>query len=234
MDANVVMIIGAIGFLLGIFFLFLFFMRRISRTSRRLSGKKEMSPGIYTSFRNLLLIFLWIIVSISILFIGFFLRSYHSFTLEKPVAEVYIQSTDTPNTILLSLSLFSENGSESEPEAFSLKGDQWVLEGDILKWNPWLNFLGMQTRYRFTRIRGRYLSTEDEKNRPGSVYSLVSDESNPFWRYMYRYGSRMPFVSSAYGNAVFQDSAIGKRFLISVTASGFIAREKLGGVARKE
>lgn len=234
MDATIVMIIGAIGFFLGIFFLFLFFIRRINRTSRRLSGKKEKSPGIYTSFRNLLLIFLWIIVSIMILFIGFFLRSYHSFTLEKPVAEVYIQSTDTPNTILISLTRLSDDGSESKPDVFSLKGDQWVLEGDILKWNAWLNFLGLETRYRFNRIRGRYLSTEDEKSRPASIYSLVKDESNPFWRYMYRYGSQMPFVSSVYGNAVFQDNAIGKRFLISVTASGFIARQKLSEVSRKE
>lgn len=223
MSANILIIIGMAGFFLGALLLFMFFVKRFKRTSQRFSGKKVKSPGIYAGFRNLLLIFLWIIVSIMILFIGFFLRAYHSFTAEKPVAEVFIRPTDTSQMVVVDFIQYSED--TPTPSQFAVKGDQWVLEGDILKWNPWLNFFGLETRYRFTRLRGRYISTEDERKRPGSIYSLVSEENHPFWRYMYRYGSRMPFVSSVYGNAVFQDNAIGKRFLISVTDSGFMTRE---------
>ena len=223
MSANVLIIIGMVGFFLGALLLFMFFVRRYKRTAKRFSGKSVKSPGIYSSFRNLLLIFLWIILSIMILFIGFFMRSYHSFTAEKPVAEVFIRPTDTPQMIVVDFIQYSADA--PTPRQFPVSGDQWVLEGDILKWNPWLNFFGLETRFRFTRLRGRYVSTDDERKRPATIHSLVADEDHPFWSYMYRYGSRMPFVSSVYGNAVFQNNAIGKRFLISVTDSGFLTRE---------
>jgi hypothetical protein len=227
MDANTLMYLGAIGFILGIVLFFFYFIRRIRRTGERLSGKKVKSPGILASIRNLLLVFLWIFFSIMIFFIGFFLQAYYSFTFEKPVAEVYIQSTDNPQMIVVELTEYAATG-ESRQRQFLLKGDQWVLEGDILKWNDWLNFMGLETRYRLTRIRGRYLTTQEERSRPASIFPLVPDEDHPFWRYMYRYGSKMPFVSTVYGNAVFQDNAIGKRFVILVTSSGFISRQKSG------
>lgn len=227
MDADTLIYLGSIGFVLGILILFFFFIRRLSRTGKRLSGKKVKSPGILASIRSLMLIFLWIIFSIMIFFIGFFLQAYHAFTLEKPVAEVYVYPTDNSQTTIVDLTDYAVSG-DSRTRQFSLKGEQWILEGDILKWNDWLNFMGLETRYRLTRIRGRYLNTQDERTLPGSIYSLVPDETHPFWRYMYRYGSKMPFVSTVYGNAVFQDNAVGKRFLILVTNSGFITREKNG------
>jgi len=43
-----------------------------------------------------------------------------------------------------------------------LRGQQWAVEGHILKWDDWLNLLGLQTMYKLTRVRGRYLRAEDE------------------------------------------------------------------------
>jgi hypothetical protein len=227
MDADILIYLGSFGFIVGILLLFFFFIRRLSRTGKRLSGKKVKSPGILASIRNLLLVLLWIFLSIMIFFIGFFLQAYYSFTFEKPVAEVHIHSTDNSQMIVIELTEYAA-GDDYRNRQFLLKGEQWVLEGDILKWNDWLNFMGLETRYRLTRIRGRYLNTQDERSRPASIYSLVPDETHAFWRYMYRYGAKMPFVSTVYGDAVFQDNAIGKRFLILVTNSGFISREKTG------
>jgi len=63
-----------------------------------------------------------------------------------------------------------------------------MIEGEILKWQNWLNFLGLSTRYRLTRLRGRYLNVEAEINKPRSVYSLVAQENNPLWRHLYQFG----------------------------------------------
>jgi len=108
---------------------------------------------------------------------------------------------------------------------FLIRGDQWMLEGDILKWDSWMNFFGWKTRYRLTRIRGRYIHTEDEIRQPPTIYSLVEREDDPLWRSLYELGPKLPFVDTVYGNAVFQTSNAKKVFLVQVSTSGFTARE---------
>jgi len=101
-----------------------------------------------------------------------------------------------------------------------------MLEGDILKWDNWLNFLGLHTRYRLTRLRGRYIQVEDEKKKETTLFSLVGDENHPLWRYLYKQSYRLPFVSTVYGNASYQASGKDKHFSIYVSTSGFVVREK--------
>ena len=57
---------------------------------------------------------------------------------------------------------------DSGPPTFFIRGDQIDNQGDILKWDPLLNFLGFHTRYRLTRLRGRYLKTA-EKQGPSTI-----------------------------------------------------------------
>ena len=99
-----------------------------------------------------------------------------------------------------------------------------MLEGDILKWKDWANFLGLHTRYRLTRLRGRYIRTSEAKLRPLSIHSLVEMENHPIWGFLYRYGSSFPLVSAAYENAVFQSSDEPGTFLVYVSTSGFLTR----------
>jgi hypothetical protein len=75
-------------------------------------------------------------------------------------------------------------------------------------------------------MRGRYLTTDAEIREPSTVHSLVTNENHPLWQYLYRYGHRLPFVSAAYGNATFQSASENKRYLIYVSMSGFLVREK--------
>ncbi len=216
--------IGTVGLSLGIIFFVVFIYRRIRHLLSLFSSQKYPSPKVIASLRNLILIFLWTSVFGMMLFVGFFLRAYHVLTLEKPVARIEIIPSSSPQTMQINLIQFHDENS-SLSDLYVIKGDQWSLEGDILKWDNWLNFMGLQTRYRFTRIRGRYLKAEEEIAREQTIYSLVEDENHPFWRYLYQYGHKLPFVSTVYGNAVFQYGNKNKQFLIYVTPSGFVVRE---------
>ncbi|MCD4691413.1 MAG: hypothetical protein K8R79_00745, partial [Calditrichales bacterium] len=149
---------------------------------------------------------------------------YHAFTFERPVAELIIQPLEENKTSRITLVQFYDSDSRIKGQ-FVIKGDQWMLEGDILKWDSWLNFLGLHTRYRLTRLRGRYLKTEDEVQNQATIYSLVEKEDNTPWQYLYRYGQKFPFVSTVYGNAAFQNTDSARRFSIYVGASGFVVRE---------
>lgn len=225
MDANLLLGLGAAGAILGFISLFFFFVRRFSRASQRLAGKKTRSVGIFTSLRNLLFLLVWIIFSTILFFIGFFLRAYQAFSVDKPVAVVQILSTGEPGTVVVNLTRYRAGTFQPE-EQFPVNGERWVLEGEILEWNEWLNFMGLGARYRFTRLQGRYPGAAAAGHRPAGTHSLAADESHLFWRYIYRHGLRMPFVHLTPANIVFPETAAGKRFDIFVNLSGLSAREK--------
>ena len=223
-SVDTIILAGTLGILLGLIFLLVFFYRRLRFIARRISRKPASVPGPVASFRNLLFIFLWTAVFGMIFFAGFFFQAYYAFNREEPVAKVTITPFPQGQKNLVTLELF-EPKDNHEIRHFEVSGDQWMLEGDILKWNKWINFLGIHTRYRLTRLRGRYIRTSDEQAKPTEIYSLVEIENHPIWGYLYRHGASLPFVSTVYGNAVFQNSEEASTFLIYTTTSGFMARK---------
>ncbi len=224
LNTDFAVLAGAAGFLAGLVLLLLFLYRRILFVARKLGGKPTSAPKHLGSLRNLLLIFLWTSVFGMLLFAGFFFRAYRAFTLEEPVAKIIIGPKG--NADLSSITIIEDDqGRNPKVRQFEVSGDQWALEGDILKWRNWLNFLGLHTRYRLTRLTSRYLLAADERARPRTVYPLVENEDSPLWRFLYKYGPRLPLVSTVYGNAVFQSSGEGGVFRVYVGTSGFLARK---------
>jgi hypothetical protein len=219
-----VILAGAAGILVGLVLLLVFLWRRILFVARKLGRKPASVPKLLESLRNLLLIFLWTSVCGMLLFAGFFFRAYRAFTWEEPVAKIIIEHPDKGVASSITI-IQDEQKGEPRIRRFDVAGDQWVLEGDILKWRSWLNFLGLHTRYRLTRLRSRYLLTSDEMTKPSTIHPLVEDEDNPLWKYLYKYGPRVPMVSTVYGNAVFQSSGEDVIFRVYVGTSGFIARK---------
>ncbi len=212
-----------LGILLGLVFLLVFFYRRLRFVARRISKKPAAAPRLMASFRNLLLILLWTAVFGIVFFAGFFFQAYYAFNKEEPVAKVTITPFPKEQKNLVTLELFGPKDN-NEIREFEVSGDQWMLEGDILKWKKWINFMGFHTRYRLTRLRGRYILTSDEKTKPTEIYPLVEQEDHPIWGYLFKHGASLPFVSAVYGNAVFQSTEDPSTFLVYTTTSGFITR----------
>jgi hypothetical protein len=223
-DPSYLMIAGVVGILLGTLFLVVFCYRRIRWLILVLARKGPQSPGAWASLRNAVGIALWGSLFGMLLFFGFFLRTYHAFTYEEPVAEVRTQRLGERHGDELVLIHYISRQRRTE-RYLMVQGDQWVIEGDILKWEDWLNFVGLHTRYRLTRLRGRYLNTRMERQKGTSVYSLVEREDNVGWSYLYRYGQQLPFVNTVYGSAAFQLSGSQERYLVYVSASGLVVRK---------
>lgn len=218
---------GMAGVFLGLVFFLVYLYRRIRWLAGRgkTGAKKPDTPRLWPSLRNLVLIMLWTSIFGMLLFMGFFFRAYQAFTYEKPVARVVTQAGGEGERHALTLTQFGAGGGETVRQ-YPIRGDQWMLEGDILKWPAWLNFLGKHTRFRLTRLRGRYVQTADELSKDATVYPLVRDEDHPVWRYLYKFGHKTPFVSTVYGNSVFQEAGEDARFLVFVGTSGFIVRRE--------
>lgn len=206
----------------GLLALSLFLLNRVRRTFLRFAHKnrKRISFGQNT-FRFLAILF-WIAISSAAFFFAAFVQSYQSFTREELVAQVKCYPLKDSQTMQFEI----ESRPQDVRKRFVLKGDQWAVEGDILKWDSWLNFVGLHSMYKLTRVRGRFLATDDEIHRVPSVYSLVQQEREPIWRLLYKYGHKLPFVSAVYGNTVFTYPSEEHEFEIYVTTSGYIARVK--------
>jgi hypothetical protein len=212
--------------ILGLALLLGFFSRRVSRLIRRLRRRPVPETGLITSTFHLLLIALLIAASAATLFLLAFIQSYTAFTHRKRVAIVQCApAADSKDAMTLKL-VTVDSATAGRIAHYRLLGQQWALEGHILKWDDWLNFLGLRTMYKLTHVRGRYLRAEDETSKPGTVYSFVANEEDPRWHFLYEYGPRLPFVRAVYGNTVFTFPSQTKTFEIYVTTSGFMIEEK--------
>jgi hypothetical protein len=223
------LIYGALAMLtVGLLMLIFFFAKRVERIIRRLRRKPVKRLGITASTLRLILILLLISASMALLFLGAFIRSYTTFTQRELAATVRCTTVPgTEDTMILEFAT-PKSPPANEIHRYLLRGQQWTVEGHILKWDDWLNFLGLRTMYKLTRVRGRYLRAEDEMGKPATVYSLVSNEDDSRWRWLYEYGPRLPFVQAVYGNTVFTFPSESKTFGIYVTTSGLMIAEKEG------
>ncbi len=218
--------IGLALMAIGLVMLILFIAKRIHRIISHLQRKPMVRLGVMASTLRLLLILLLISISAALLFLGAFIQSYTAFTQRELAAK--IRCTTLPgaeDTMILELTT-PNSPAPNQIHRYLLRGQQWTVEGHILKWDDWLNFLGLRTMYKLTRVRGRYLRADDETNKPATVYSLVKNEDDPRWRWLYEYGPRLPFVQAVYGNTVFTFPSETKTFDVYVTTSGFMVSEK--------
>lgn len=152
------------------------------------------------------------------------LRSYQVFTQEELVAIVEIESPPRSSSyqFLLKMTPVAQ-GVAAYPQLFPMQGDQWAVAGEILKWHPWLNFVGVKNCHQLTRLNSRYLKVADELNAPKSAYDL-NGGSGFLWPILYRMQKYIPFVEAVYGNAVHTLAQPQSRWGVYVTLSGYLIK----------
>jgi hypothetical protein len=203
-----------------------FIYKRVKRLMRRLRRKPVARVGIVASTLRLLLILLVVSLSAATLFLFAFIQSYTAFTHRELAAEVYCAPMNGAKDEMMIWLVTFQSPTTGCVSHHRLRGQEWAIEGHILKWDSWLNFVGLHTMYKLTRVRGRYLRAEDESSKPATAYSLVENEEDPRWRWLYEYGARLPFVNAVYGNTVFTFPSDTRTFRIYVTTSGFMIEEE--------
>lgn len=152
------------------------------------------------------------------------LRSYSAFTQEELVAVVQCEPAPAGASygFLIEVRQMA-GGVPGRREKFPMVGEQWSMGGDILKWKPWLVFLGAKSCHKLTRLSSRYGQARDEMEKPRAVYDL-NGGSTPPWRWLTRWGVALPFVDAVYGNAVYVPVRPGRRWGVYVTHSGYLIR----------
>jgi hypothetical protein len=117
------------------------------------------------------------------------------------------------------------DGHKLPKQVFFLDGDQWRVEGHILRWAEWTRFLGLKTCYRLTRIDGRFSSVAQASERRPTVVGLA-DEADGFWNWMHEEGYALPGVESVWGGGAYHRAEENVIFQVWVTPGGYMIKRK--------
>lgn len=173
--------------------------------------------------KNLLWLFAFLLV-LAFLSLLAGLRSYQVFTREELVSIVEIEPppADSGYRFLLKMTPVIQ-GARGYPQLFPMHGDQWALGGEILKWHPWLNFVGVKNCHRMSRLNSRYLNAADEVAAARSAYDL-NGGTGFIWPFLYRAQRYLPFVEAVYGNSTHTFAQPRSRWGVYVTLSGYLIK----------
>jgi len=143
------------------------------------------------------------------------LSSYRSAIQERPLATVSIYEIGPQE---YDLTLVDSEGKE---ERFVVRGDQWQLDVRMLVWKGPLLTLGKEPLYRFDRLAGRYLSLEQERNDPRTVYGFGDNTGFDVWSWLRDYDL---WLDADFGSAVYMPMENGAVFSVVRTNKGLVAR----------
>jgi hypothetical protein len=178
-------------------------------------GRRRVSAGIVQGLVGLLLgaaagLMMAVLVN---------LHTYSRLTYEAPVAEVRFQKRSNQQFwAYITLG-------RADAMICDIRGDEWQMDARVLKWKGSALLLGSDTLYRLDRLSGRYRDIAQERTQERSVYSLGEKGMGvDIWPLLQRYSRWVPWVDAVYGNAAYMPMADGARFVVSVGASGLVAR----------
>ena len=148
---------------------------------------------------------LLIAIAVSLLWLTFLVQTYLGLTGEIKVATIRaVHITNVAHQMSVELIMYDGNGHTTSDNIYLINGDEWMLQGDIVKFPTWLNVLGLHTGYKLTRLEGRFDDINMERTSPHSAVALNGGDDN-FFKTAYSQQSWFGwFVDAAYGNAVFQ------------------------------
>jgi len=215
------------GVMLNISKFFALIFKSFHGPSTNKDGEKIPAGCLYQMFRILLITFL-MAIGLAIIFIGAFVQSLSTFNKQALVAEISFQEVDEVNHTMKLILIEKKGRYANVPQEFLLTGDRWFMRGDIIKWDSWVNFLGLHTMYKLNRVGGFFSDTEMERELKPTHYSLVPEEETPTWRWLYKKGYELPFINNVYGSSVSQYPDLQKVFKIYVTIFGFSVGAPVG------
>jgi hypothetical protein len=164
-----------------------------------------------------------IAVAISLLWLTFLVQTYLGLTGEIKVAQVRAATlANAPHEMTVELILYDDNGNVASDNNYLVMGDEWMVQGDIVKFPTWANILGLHTGYKLTRFEGRYDNINMERSSPHFAIELNGGDDG-FFRAVNTHPTWYSWLAEAsYGNAVFQGEGT---YNVFATQDALIARK---------
>lgn len=165
-----------------------------------------------------------LVIAFLLLWTASLVQSYLSLTGEIKVAQVHASTiANVPNEMSVELTLYDQNGHVTTDNTYIVLGNEWMIQGDIVKFPGWMNILGFHSGYKLTRMQGRYDDSNLERHAEHTVVDLNGGDDNFFKTVHSQQNWFGPFVDASYGNAVFEPA--DGTYDVFVTQDALIARK---------
>jgi hypothetical protein len=148
------------------------------------------------------------------IFLSLFARTYSVMSSDRRIGTVSALSSGST----IYLHYVDEDGRRTH--GFQLSGDQWMIEGYILRWKPLMRLLGARPYYRVTRFSGRWESPDSTTITNHQVWTEPGH-----WRWLLRHGQRLPLIDAVQGIAAFQYPDSGA-YGVYVSDAGFVLKKQ--------
>ncbi|NNC26825.1 cation/multidrug efflux pump [Salinisphaera sp. USBA-960] len=145
----------------------------------------------------------------------FNLYTYQRLTYEQPVATL---ASHKVGDALFRVQIRPAHGSG---RTFEVAGASWRLDARVLKWRGWANMVGLDARYRLTRLTGRYQSLQRARQAQHTAYDLGNSGAglDVWWL-----ANWLGLVDTRYGGSAYMPMAAGARYTVVLSQSGLVAR----------
>lgn len=164
-----------------------------------------------------------LVIAICLLWVATLTQTYLGLTSDIRVAQVRATTvTNAQHEMFVELTLYNKDGQQTSDNTYLVGGDEWMLQGDIIKFPSWLNILGLHSGYKLTRLEGRYDDPNLERNSKHTVIVLNGGDDQ-FFKTVQEQAWTSPFVQAAYGNGVFL-APDGKTYNVYVSQTGLFAQ----------
>ena len=175
--------------------------------------------GFTIFFTNLLAVIVFALLSSTLLLIFLSFKNYKNFTYKENVITIVCHLKERDWFVI---ELIPEGLNKEKNRYYRLNGQQFIIEGHIVKWKNFFSFVGMKPLYQVTRLSGRYIDIEEEKKNERTIYEL--NRTSLFWNFMMRYGKKIPWIDAVYGTASFTYPEVNDTLNLFITQSGFIVQ----------
>ncbi len=163
-----------------------------------------------------------VLLALSLLWLTLLVQTYLGLTNDIKVARVHAtQVSNIPHMMSVDLTLYDQSGHQTSEQTYIINGDEWMLQGDVIKFPSWLNILGVHSGYKLTRLEGRYDDPNLESNSKHTVVTLNGGDDN-FFKTVQEQAWTSPIVQAAYGSSTFLQPD-GKTYDVLISQTGLYA-----------
>lgn len=164
-----------------------------------------------------------LMLAIFLLWLTVAVQAYLGLTSDIKVARIHATKVENiDHLISVELTTYDQNGQQVGDKTYILKGDRWMLQGNIVKFPAWMNIFGIHSGYKLTRLEGQYDDPNMESDAKHTVVVLNGGDDN-FFKTVYKQSWSSPFVEAAYGNAVITP-ADGMSYNVYVSQTGLYSK----------
>jgi hypothetical protein len=134
-----------------------------------------------------------------IVLLGASIHTYNTLTEETLIAQVRFERTGEQQFLA-----YLRTGDRCVEQELPIRGDQWRIDAQFLKWKYWALLLGLDSQYRLERFEGRYSSIDAQNREPNLAHSLGEPTAVDVVSVARSLGDLNFLIDTTYGSSTYQ------------------------------